>query len=385
MPNVLILGARAPAALDHARRFAHQGWRVIVGDSVSCRLSGWSRAVQATLALPSARFAPQAYAQALNAAVRAHRIDLVVPTCEEAFFVAHGRHQLPASVRVAVADFATMRELHSKWRFLELARQCGAMVPDSARVRSLDEARAWAMGEAVVLKPEYSRFGVHVRLYPEGIPVQARPFEQPGDWVVQRFCRGTELCSYSILDAGRLRAHVSYRPSYRIEGSSSFFFQPHESAPIRTFVEALGWRTGYTGQIAFDWIEGADGRVHVLECNPRAVSGVHLFDRDATLPAALAGEGEGCVVPTMPAPRMIAPVMLLAGSAQAFRAGALGTWWRDLRQARDVVAHAGDRKPVLGGLVDLCVYARMALDQRCTLREASTRDIEWDGEPLEVP
>ena len=38
--RVLILGARAPVALDHARRFAAQGWRVLVGDSVGMVLHG---------------------------------------------------------------------------------------------------------------------------------------------------------------------------------------------------------------------------------------------------------------------------------------------------------------------------------------------------------
>lgn len=385
MPNVLILGARAPVALDHARRFFHQGWRVIIGDSVSCRMTGWSRSVHAAVRLPSARFAPGAYLQALQEVILAHGIGLVVPTCEEAFFLSHYRKRLPAQVRIPVADAGTMRNLHSKWRFLELARQCGVTVPDSALVTTLAQAREWAAGRPVAIKPEYSRFGVHVRLYPEGIPAKAAPLDgHQGAWVVQRFCRGTELCSYSILDEGRLRAHVAYRPTYRLGGSSSFYFEPRASAPVRDSVEAIGRATGYTGQIAFDWIEAADGQVHALECNPRAVSGAHLFGPDAALPAALAGTGGGCAEPD-DAPRMLSSVMLLAGGMQALRAGGAGSWWRDARRARDVIAEAGDRRPVLGGLVDVCLHARTAVTAKCTVREASTRDIEWDGRALEMP
>ncbi|QDI05926.1 MBL fold metallo-hydrolase [Xanthomonas cerealis pv. cerealis] len=47
-PAVLITGARAPVALDLARRFAAQGWRVHLADSVACRISGWSHAVAAS-------------------------------------------------------------------------------------------------------------------------------------------------------------------------------------------------------------------------------------------------------------------------------------------------------------------------------------------------
>lgn len=384
MPNVLILGGRAPVALDHARRFAHQGWSVTIGDSIACRMSGWSRSVASTVTLPSARFAPRAYVEALCRAIRTHRIDLVVPTCEEVFFLSRYRSALPDAVRIVVGAFDTMDVLHSKWHFLEAAQGCGALVPASECVRTIEQAREWAGTDAVVLKPEYSRFGVHVRLHPEGIPRDAKPFELPGRWVAQRFCRGRELCSYSVVDDGRVLAHVSYRPSYRLKASSSFLFEIHESPRIRTFVENFARKMAYTGQLSFDWIEADSGDVQVLECNPRAVSGVHLFGPDDALPGALAGTADTCVVPGSIEPRMIAAVMLCAGGAQALRAGHARRWWQDFRRARDVIVARGDARPFLGGLLDMASYTRLALRDRCSLRQAATCDTEWDGERLDA-
>lgn len=384
MRNVLILGGRAPAALDHARRFAHQGWTVTIGDSIPCRLSGWSRAVSRSLRLPSARLAPRAYVEALGDAIGRHRIDLVVPTCEEAFFLSRYRSSLPATVRVAVDEFATMEVLHSKWLFLGAAQGCGAVVPDSACVDTLDQARAWAGTDAVVLKPEYSRFGVHVRLCPHGIADDARAFEVPGRWVVQRFCHGRELCSYSVVDRGRVLAHVSYRPSYRLRASSSFLFEIEPSARIRAFVENFARKMKYTGQLSFDWIESDNGDIQVLECNPRAISGVHLFGLDDALPAALAGSADTCVTPGTTEPRAISAVMLLAGGVQALHAGRVGRWWHDLRRSRDVIVTRGDPLLLFGGLLDLASCARLAWRDRCSLRQAATCDIEWDGERLEA-
>jgi hypothetical protein len=382
LPNVLILGGRAPAALDHARRFARQGWAVSIGDSISCRMSGWSRAVRSTVTLPSARFAPRAYIDALCRAISAHGIDLVVPTCEEVFYLSRYRALLPEAVRVVVGDFDTMDTVHSKWRFLEAARGCGAVVPESACVDTIEQARAWAGTDPVVLKPEYSRFGVHVRLHANGIPNDARPFDIPGRWVVQRFCYGRELCSYSVVDRGRVLAHVSYRPSYRLRTSSSFFFECCPTPAIQNFVDAFARKMNYTGQLSFDWIEAGDGSIQVLECNPRAISGVHLFSLDDALPAALAGTATDCVVPENQAPRMISAVMLGAGGPQALRDSRVGTWWRDFQKGNDVIAMPGDRLPFLGGLLDLGFYARLAVKNRCSLREAATSDIEWDGNPL---
>lgn len=382
MPSVLILGGRAPVALDLARRFARHGWSVVAGDSLSCRLTTWSHAVAVAVRLPSPRFSPRTFVDALRRVIEVHGIDLIVPTCEEVFYLSRYRDLLPSNVRVAAADFGTLDRLHSKWSFLELARECGANAPGSARIGSLEQARAWAGADAVVIKPEYSRFGTHVRLYPQGIPADARPLELSSAWVVQQFCRGRELCSYSVIDHGKVLAHVAYRPAYRLAGSASFWFEACDVPAIRQFVDTLASRLDYTGQIAFDWIQSEDGRVSVIECNPRAVSGVHLFNDDDDLPGALAGNVSTCLMPSVGAAGMLGSVMLLAGGTQAWKEGRLAEWWRDYRRARDVIATPGDVMPWFGGLVDMAAFLRLALRKRCSLRQASTLDIEWDGQPM---
>lgn len=382
MPNVLILGGRAPVALDHARRFQQQGWNAYVADSIPCRLTGWSRSVAATLPLASPRYAPMAFVEGIGDAIRAYAIDLVVPTCEEVFYLSRYRSLLPASVRVLADDFDTLRTLHSKWRFIEAAQGCGVTVPESCRVASLAEARAWAGAEPVVLKPEYSRFGVHVRLHPQGLPMQAPELDVAGAWVAQRYHAGVELCSYAIADGGRLLAHVVYRPSYRIRRSSSYYFEPHACEKIRSFVSSFVRKMNFTGQISFDWIQGEDGKATVIECNPRATSGLHLFADDDALPVALMGAADDCVEPSRAQPAMIAALMLSAGLYEAVAGSTLSRWRHDYRRARDVITRPGDRSPLAGGLLDLGSYSRLAIRQGCNLREAATRDIEWDGECL---
>ena len=108
--RVLILGGRAPVALDHARRFASQGWTAFIGDSLPARLSGWSRSVTRTFRLPPPRDALSAFATELNAIIQRERIDLLLPTCEEVFFVSRVRasateflHCVCSAVRAAAA------------------------------------------------------------------------------------------------------------------------------------------------------------------------------------------------------------------------------------------------------------------------------------------
>ncbi|MFZ6643848.1 ATP-grasp domain-containing protein [Undibacterium sp. TC4M20W] len=385
MPNVLILGGRAPVALDHARRFSQQGWTVYIADSVPCRLSGWSSAVRASIQLAAPSQHPQAFIDDLNRAITQYQIDLLMPTCEEVFFLSRYRKYLPASVRVLVDDFDKLRTLHSKWHFLKLAEQYGGNPPPSSLVSSIDEARAWAGKTPLVLKPEYSRFGVHVRLYPQGMPDNEAPLGQQGAWVAQHFKPGRELCSYSVADQGRLLAHAVYEPRHRLGKSSSFYFAPYDAPQIREFVTRLVAAINYTGQISFDWIESQDGIPSVIECNPRAVSGVHLFGMQDALPAALAGRLDECVQPSATSPRMLAAIMLSAGLVQAVQKRKLRAWWADYQAAGEVIGIAQDRLTLLGALADMSSFALMAWQQKCSMREAATRDIEWDGQELAEP
>jgi hypothetical protein len=380
--RVLILGGRAPAALDLARRFASRGATVHIADSVPCRVSSWSRAVSSAHTIAPPRHALPQFARDIGWLVATHSIDMVVPTCEEVFFLSRIRQQLPAACNVFSAPFEQLRELHSKWRFLALAQGCGAIVPTSASIDSLEAAREWSSGRAVVLKPEYSRFGVHVRVYPNGIPANAPPLPLLGRWVAQEFQQGRELCSYSVAVAGRLTAHVAYEPRYRLGNSSSYYFEAAQDAVIQRFVREFVAKIRFTGQISFDWIRGSAGQVSVLECNPRTISGVHLFSDSDAVPDAMTGNSSSLVASASAIPRMLAPVMLAAGLPLALSAGMLGRWLNDWRRAKDVLSVAGDRKPLLGAAWDLASFAALAARRRSSVREASTRDIEWDGEDL---
>jgi hypothetical protein len=289
---------------------------------------------------------------------------------------------LPAQLTVATDRFDTLQALHSKLEFLNLAADCGAQVPASCGVENLSEARAWAAGRAVVLKPEFSRFGVYVRIYPDGIPETAPALAEQGRWVVQEYCGGEELCSYSVAVEGRLTAHVAYRPLYRLSRSSSFYFDPVEVPAIREFVARFVRKMQYTGQISFDWIACRDGQFAVLECNPRAISGLHLFAPTDALPAAFLGTAPNVVEPSHSNARMLTAIMLTAGLVIAAREGRLSKWSSDYRRAQGVLSMRGDAWPSWGIGADMIAHALRALRRRCSIREATTQDIEWDGESL---
>lgn len=376
--RVLILGARAPACLEWARAFRAAGWRVGVGDSLAWTVTRFSIATHDYLRLPEPIANPEAWIAALRAAVIERGIDLVLPTCEEAFYLAHGRTHIPC--RVIVPDFALMHRLHHKGWFAEMIRGWPVEAPETHLLEAPEDLAVFAPSSGDwVFKPAYSRFANRALIRPRSADLsRLRPSSQQ-PWVAQRFVDGREHCSYSLLVDGRLNAHACYQPRYRVGRGSGIWFEPTDPAPIRAFLEHFGRATGYTGQVAFDFIETADGTCRAIECNPRATSGVHLFDdQPQALVAALLG-AEGLLTPT-PAARQVALAMLLfAAHKHLFDA----RFWDDYRQARDVISRPGDRATLPAQIPGLLEIVGRALWKRCGLLAAATADSEWNGQPLD--
>ncbi|MFI6596535.1 hypothetical protein ACIBHX_09805 [Nonomuraea sp. NPDC050536] len=356
--TVLITGGRAPVALDLARKFARSGMRVVVAESSRGNLCRASKAVARTYRIPPPRQAPEAFADALVKIVKREGVELVVPTCEEIFYVARARDRLLEHCEVLAAPLDTLRKLHSKWEFIRLAESYGLPVPRTDR-------GTWPhRGTPYVTKPEFSRFGTHVRV---DAPI-------PRTWVAQERLDGPQICTYSVARDGRIAAHVAYAVDFTASGACvSFESADHPAIEewVTTFVERLG----FTGQIAFDFVAG--DRVLPLECNPRATSGVHLLGDDLT--GALMGAAQPVVRPEPGRRAMIALAMLSFGLANVRSARDLRRWAGFLATAEDVIAMPGDRGPFAAQFGVLWQNWIRSLWTGRSLVECSTYDIEWNG------
>src|SRR5687768_15246342 len=102
MKTILLTGGRAPAALELARVFHAAGHRVLMAESVKHHLSQPSRAIAANFHVPPPRQQTAEYLAALRQIITAHNVDLLIPTCEEIFYVAMGREMLSQHCAVFV-------------------------------------------------------------------------------------------------------------------------------------------------------------------------------------------------------------------------------------------------------------------------------------------
>lgn len=282
------------------------------------------------------RFAFGAFADDLARLVARLQPRLIVPTCEEVFYVA------AAAARDGYADLVLapapeqLRTLHSKVSFADFARQAGVTTPDTHRVCSASALASWRhRADAVVLKPEFSRFGSHTRVRPSLAGFDAVAPTPQAPWAVQDFTPGDEVCVWSSSRSGKVVAFAAYRPRWRIGRSASFYFETDADPALLRMTQAIAQAGDITGQMSFDVIRTPDGDIVPIECNPRGVSGIHLFDADARLAQALLGEAPSPQTPNVRA-RHISLAMWLMGAPNALVTGRLPIFHRDLARSRDL-------------------------------------------------
>ena len=369
--TIVLTGGRAPVALDLARHFARAGHRVVVAESLAFPLTRASRAVARSVRVPPPRQQPAAFLEALERLVAEERAALVVPMCEETFVVSQLRAR---GVAVFTSPPEVLARLHDKARFAERASALGLPVPETHTVEHRGALHPFTTGDWV-LKPVFSRFGTETLVPPHAparlgrvAPTPARP------WIAQRFVPGRQVCTYSVAHAGRIVAHTAYATPF-VAGHAGVWFRAIEQLAARAFAERLVAAERFTGQIALDLIEDADGGVTAIECNPRATSGLHLFRGAPSFAEALLNPDAVPVESAGGDAALVLP-MWAAGARHRF-----GPAWRAAFQSgRDAVFDPADPLPVLGQALTAATFLVRAARHRCSPLTATTRDIEWNGD-----
>lgn len=263
--RILITGGRAPAALDLARQLAEQGCEVYAADSMASPLIRFSNCIKRYDLLPAPRVDEAAFGKALAAIVKKYGIELLIPTCEEIYYIAKLRGKL-GDCLVFTDEAEKLAALHSKWTFIETVREAGLAAPETKQLRSYAELQQLhdpASKQVWVLKPVYSRFATKVQIWRASeLPPPAAELELSAacPWVAQAFVAGREYCTYSIAKEGKLLAYADYAVDFTAGRGASTFFKPCHQPQLRQWVETFAAHTQFTGQIAFDFIMGRAAR-----------------------------------------------------------------------------------------------------------------------------
>ncbi|MEL6431566.1 MAG: ATP-grasp enzyme [Planctomycetota bacterium] len=302
--RVLVTGARMTKALALARAFHGAGYEVVLVDTDRYALAPhrFSRAAAGFATVPDPRADPAGYTDALVALAERAGVTAFVPVPSPASAVldAAAGERMGDGVAVVHPTEAETRVLDDKFAFCRHAADLGLPAPEVHRVTSEADVLGFDFadsGKRFVLKSIV--YDPVARLEMLRLPcadmdarVRGLPISEERPWVLQELVEGEEFCTHGTARDGRLTLFCCSR-------SSPFQVNyEHVEHPVierwsREYVE----RSGVTGQVSFDFIEAADGRVLPIECNPRTHSAIAAFERGVA--DAYLGEvaATGCATP----------------------------------------------------------------------------------------
>lgn len=383
---MLITGARSAAALDIARDFCAAGWRVHLADSTISRMARWSSLDIFHHRYPAPRQQGAAFRKWVVGAVGEFAVDLVVPTCEEVFHLANPAMHNALGERLFAPAAATLRQLHDKLLFAQAASDWGIATPDSIALSASEGlGRFLADSTEWVFKPRFTRFGGSTLIGPDARTLVAKAAAIDDGWMAQRRIRGDEASLHFIAHRGTLCALAAYGSGWRLKGGASYAFEPVSQARaehLRGVAEALVRGGKLHGQFGCDVMFDNTGAAMVIECNPRATSGVHLLANDGALARTI---GDGALLPSgEPRAAYLGPAMIAFGLPRAFASGRLSEWRNSMAAGRDVISRSGDRMPFFGAVVDSAKFSLSGLRKGIGTTAATTHDIEWNGEEFDL-
>lgn len=393
--RVLITGSRAPVAVDLARQLSAAGHQVWMADSLRWPLGRFTRSIQKHFYLPRPVESLKEFRASIERIIQECSIDRVIPTCEEIFYYDDRWSENGMAFR---SDLNLLHRIHNKFDFAGVVSGInfpGVTSPETKFIENNEQLQAFANdSHDWVFKPVYSRFASQTLIGPtkDQLLSHVKP-DSNAPWVAQRRITGKEYSTYCVAHHGKLTAMSCYHSLYKAGKGSGIYFLPHHDQRIEQFMACLVKSLNYTGQLGLDLIEDQQGAMWILEGNPRATSGVHLFSKQDRLSDAILNcEANRCVAQlseTKPLhPGSSRPVALgfaipFWGVNSAYLQRRLLRlpldWWR----SRDPVVRFSDLGPTFGILAALVELLGISLREGRTLAAASTFDIEWNGQSLE--
>jgi predicted ATP-grasp superfamily ATP-dependent carboligase/thymidylate kinase len=301
--TVLVTDAGRGSAVSIIRSLGRRGMHVIAADSEARSPGFYSRYAAGRLRYPPPDESPGEMVEALLAAARTRRIDLIVPVTDETILpLAAARERFAGVCMLALPEPRALATSHDKMATVELAAELGIPAPRTELVSTVREAlrAAPALGWPVVLKPRFSRIVRNGRVEryevsyaddEDALAEQMEGFEGRCDVLLQEYCAGEGHGVELLAHEGRTLAAFQHRRLREVPitgGASSF----RESVPLEPvlfdysarMLAALDW----TGLAMVEFKLGEHGR-RLMEVNGRIWGSLPLAVKSGMdFPAGLA-------------------------------------------------------------------------------------------------
>jgi predicted ATP-grasp superfamily ATP-dependent carboligase len=360
-----------------------QACEVFVTDCNERYIAKYSNTIKGAFKTPPPRFDTERYISALIEIIHKNKIELVIPTCEEIFYISKHYDRLREHCAVFAIGGDTLTRLHNKLEFAKRPMPEGVSAPYTKAVNSRRQIADFIKDrglDRVILKPAYSRFSAKTMLIDRDDIPEKLSFDDKNPLIAQEYVEGEQLCTYTIACNGEIKAFSAYQSPFSIGLGTCITFASSFDERVFSWVSSFVKELKFTGQLSFDFIIGSGEEPKVIECNPRLTSGIHLFSSGDELLRAITGEREDILFAQIAGRKLTMP-LLLSLPGTLLKPELLRKWAAIALTFKGIIYDSHDKAPFFKQPLIIAELAREAFRRRISFKEAATYDIEWNGAP----
>ncbi|OJU80322.1 MAG: hypothetical protein BGO10_00230 [Chlamydia sp. 32-24] len=375
--TILLTAGRMFLSLDLARKFQHDGHRIIVAETYPLHICRFSNAVNKTYTIPGPKENYQAFISSLKKIVIEEKVDLFIPVFEDVLYLSELKNEFPCEI--FCDDFEKIHELHHKWLFYLLQKKLGIKTPKTFLIEKNEDLKKIDRDCTYALKACYSRASLSIQKLEAHSPISTIEVTPNFPWITQEWIDGERFCSYSICKNGNVLAHSVYPVGYTIDGNSCIIFNSIHHEGILNWIKNFIKTIQFTGQVGFDFIIKND-EIYAIECNPRATAGLHLLETEQGIDKAFFGTTENTILAKDGISRQLLHGMALYGwRKKAFPGNSLKKFSKEFIKHKDVVYSSNDPGPLLSlPLIYLGLWKK-SKTLKLPLPATYVYDYEWNG------
>lgn len=384
--KVLITGGRSPSGLMMSRMFSASGYEVVIAENLLVTMGGVSNSVTQSCLVPAPTKNLEDYKKALIKIIKKYQIELIVPTCEEVFYISQIKKDLTVYCNVFCDDINILNLLHNKWSFHNQVEASDFNVPKSLLVSNSNEASSaiTSIGYPVILKPIFSRFGSYTKVINgshELSELNSITINKNNQWIIQELIPGNNVSAYAVFQCGNFVVYSSYSSKYHFGLGTMIYFSPVYNEQILQNIKNLGKSLNLTGSFGFDFIEKNNGTMYVLECNPRVTNGgLALFTNNpVSFTERITGTETSLLMSSISNPPMIGSAMISYAFKKVRSFSTFKKWLKDYMRGRTIIFSWSDIIPALMFPIIMLLLPFEAKKEGFSLKEMFSTGILYDG------